>query len=676
VLVELYDWNERVAKYGNAPALNSTTTTTMQQQQLRMASPPVLAQLALRVKDKLLEAHKNSAANGDGEDGEQGGEPFLLDEKEVKALQSFTASISWAKKFIRNRQWNKGVGKLKAGRKKAAIAAMSSSGSSSADGVLDESSNDNGTTRLLQQRYRQQQQRKQQYQLAVQDYLARVREIRDNVVVPEYPDPDRVYMMDETDLYYGVLPCRSYVLRTSVEQHEDDGTVTGDDNGDELLVPSNPFMTTKRRVSLMVCANESGSDKLPVAVVSSDKEHNDCFVHARQVVLPLFYADDSTNLKRWFNLFLTHVRNQTSDKVLLLLNTNAKLVDPLGQVRVEWLRPPPPPPPYSTHVHLSHPMRGGGGGTGISSQLKRKYRYALLLRILKILDEIPTRRELAASANLSSQGLEEGQAAHLRNVMDILNEVWQTSDTTRIIQAAWNRSGIRDSAPQSLVSSLLNDSATNGDDTTRMILEILNELPSFEQKKEAEAAAAAVRNDQPVEGKSQLDVCLDELYATLLSLTDEEGAAKELLDEWVALEESQQVVEMNQQDDKIEYDVDKVIDRLVQGQVTKAWSEKGRATEGTHPDKQDKVVPASNIPGTSVSSRSSSSRALDNRCSSAADPGEIHRHVKALLTASSHFASLGSPEYRDVAVSLRDCVEQVRRTYRTEEAEEKKRQQR
>jgi hypothetical protein len=124
------------------------------------------------------------------------------------------------------------------------------------------------------------------------------------VIIAQY-DPENVYNMDETGLFFRLLPRYS------------------------LLMPDEDISTTrgkkksKDRVSLIVCANAVGTHKIPCALISKLKAP--ACIKDRQWPVPYFSQAkawmDVEMCWKWFNeVFLPEVKKRTEHCVLLLLD--------------------------------------------------------------------------------------------------------------------------------------------------------------------------------------------------------------------------------------------------------------------------------------------------------------------------------------------------------------------
>ena len=226
-------------------------------------------------------------------------------------------------------------------------------------------------------------------------------------LIAEY-DLDCVYNMDETGLFFKCLPNRSYLKK-----------------GDYKNARGNKLMKAKDRVTIYVCTNADGSDKVPLSMIGKAKEPR-CFVR-RKKKLRYFSQrrawSDTVTFKKWWRWFLEHIRRRTTKKVLLILDNcgphGNELIDPNGQVQVIFL------PPNCTSMF--QPM-----DSGVIAMLKKNYRTCLLMKMLELYDDRENLRKQADGMTAGIKGLAEGHPPHIRDAMDILYEVWEQVDPSTV----------------------------------------------------------------------------------------------------------------------------------------------------------------------------------------------------------------------------------------------------
>jgi hypothetical protein len=174
-------------------------------------------------------------------------------------------------------------------------------------------------------------------------------------IIAQY-DPENVYNMDETDLFFHLLPRYS------------------------LLMPDEDISTTrgkkksKDRVSLIVCANAMGSHKIPCALIGKPKAPaciKDC-----QWPVPYFIQAkawmDVEMCWKWFNeVFLPEVKKRTGHRVLLLLDNAPGHFEAFERenVRIVFF------PPNCTSWKQPYDM-------GIIAALKKRFKYLYLKDVL------------------------------------------------------------------------------------------------------------------------------------------------------------------------------------------------------------------------------------------------------------------------------------------------------
>lgn len=139
-------------------------------------------------------------------------------------------------------------------------------------------------------------------------------------------------------------------------------------------------MRTKDWVPGYVCANAGGFDKLPMAIIEKPKISN-CFRLGMRPV-PYFSEQNAwsnfVTFGKWFtDVFLTHIRKNTSKDVILLMHNcgphGSDLIDHREQRRIVTL--PPNCTSYCQPMHM-----------GIISAWKQKYRSLLLRLVVKRID--------------------------------------------------------------------------------------------------------------------------------------------------------------------------------------------------------------------------------------------------------------------------------------------------
>jgi hypothetical protein len=218
--------------------------------------------------------------------------------------------------------------------------------------------------------------------------------------------------MNKTGLFFKVLPNQSYVKKSESETT----------HGTKL-------MKAKDCVTLYITTNADGMDKVPLSMIGKPKQPR-CFVNQHHLLPMKYYSQkeawsNSTVFLKWWNNFLLHICRRTIKPVLLILDNcgphGTELKDPQGQVKVVFL------PPNVTSVY--QPM-----DAGVIAMVKKSYRYRLLERLLDIYQERKQLREAAKTTRMraGTMGLDERLAPHLRDIMDILDDVWNEITPTKV----------------------------------------------------------------------------------------------------------------------------------------------------------------------------------------------------------------------------------------------------
>jgi hypothetical protein len=190
-------------------------------------------------------------------------------------------------------------------------------------------------------------------------------------IIVQY-DPENVYNMDETGLFFHLLPRYSILM-----PNKDISSTRGKKK-------------TKDHVSLIVCTNASGTHKISYIMIGKPKEPT-C-IKDRRWLVPYFnqakaWMDVETCWK-WFNeVFVPEVKRRTGCPVLLLMHNASGHFDAFERknIRVVFF------PPNCTSWKQPCDM-------GIIAALKKRYKYLYLKDIFDFyeLDEQlkPRKREL------------------------------------------------------------------------------------------------------------------------------------------------------------------------------------------------------------------------------------------------------------------------------------------
>lgn len=222
-------------------------------------------------------------------------------------------------------------------------------------------------------------------------------------------EPANVYTVDETGLFYRLLPQDA---EASVAAFSTSSTVSRTQALD--------------RVTLVVCCNATGSDKLPVSVIARKRVHD-------APLLPCFTQPnawlDAHVFSQWFDdVFAPHVEQQQqrrsrdfdnvqNSKVLLLLDNapGHPVSFERGDIRVLALHP--------KSAAWVPPLE-----RGVITALKNRYKHRVLQDVLAYRAlPVGVQRELTLGAQhvrAHSAGLFFGRAPHLLDAAQCLADAW------------------------------------------------------------------------------------------------------------------------------------------------------------------------------------------------------------------------------------------------------------
>ncbi len=231
-------------------------------------------------------------------------------------------------------------------------------------------------------------------------------------IIAQY-DPENVYNMDETGLFFRLLPRYSLLM-----VDEDISTTKGKKK-------------SKDRVSLIVCANAVRSHKIPCALISKPKAP--ACIKDRQWPIPYFIQAkawmDVETCWKWFNeVFLPEVKKWTGRRVLLLLDDAPGHFEAFehDNVRIVFF------PPNCTSWKQPCDM-------GIIAALKKRFKYLYLKDVLDFyeLDEEAKLRKKMQGRKLQrgAVGVAYGNPAHLLDAASYVKEAWQSMSPSSIKNA-------------------------------------------------------------------------------------------------------------------------------------------------------------------------------------------------------------------------------------------------
>ena len=243
-----------------------------------------------------------------------------------------------------------------------------------------------------------------------------ISQLRSNLA--QYP-PDHVYNMDETGLFFKLLPRRTYVL-------ESEGRRT---------VRGIKAMKAKDRITAFLCTNADGSQKVDLSIIGKAQNPR-CFRMGKPDVQYFSQKNawaDNVVFKRWFyEVFLPHVRKTTSRPVALVMDNcgphGADISDGRGQVTIY------PLPPNCTALH--QPM-----DLGVIAEWKAHYRRNLLVEMMDDIENQEARRDQNKKRPGGMKGLAEGYDPHMLDVSRLCQKSWDDVKSEEIARC-WSKSGI------------------------------------------------------------------------------------------------------------------------------------------------------------------------------------------------------------------------------------------
>jgi len=193
-------------------------------------------------------------------------------------------------------------------------------------------------------------------------------------------EPDQIYNMDETGLFFRCLPNRAYVT-----------------SGRRRRARETKAMKAKDRVTLVLACNATGTHKVPVAIIGT-AEVPLCFKRPRSLCpLPYFNQKtawmDADVYEKWFKtIFVPAVRARTSLPVALVMD-NCGAHSKRGHAQVTTI--PLPPNVISNHQPLD---------AGIIAALKRRHKRRLLALVLEAFERTRSAQLAASRGRPSSSG--------------------------------------------------------------------------------------------------------------------------------------------------------------------------------------------------------------------------------------------------------------------------------
>lgn len=246
--------------------------------------------------------------------------------------------------------------------------------------------------------------------------------------------PDYVYTLSEARLFYQLVP--NQLLEYPPQR-------------------DHPASTSEDRVVVLVCANASGTHKIPILVVGkhpwpsylpSYHQHTrgrSSSLNGEEVPIQYFSQRevwcDCHTFQYWCdNVFLPAIQQRTSRPVLLLVENPGGHLSSFQHVNVATrFFPASNNPVVATQCQPMH--------HGVIRELKRKYKITLFQEMVNFLettdDERYTLIQRAMEKPLGAAGMSFGKPPHLLDAMVLLKEAW-ASITRRQLQLSWVKANL------------------------------------------------------------------------------------------------------------------------------------------------------------------------------------------------------------------------------------------
>ena len=291
-------------------------------------------------------------------------------------------------------------------------------------------------------------------------------------------DPDDVYNMDETGLFYKMLPDRTYCLESEKNPH---GT-----------------KIKKDRITAILCCNLSGTHKLPVAIIGSRNKPR-CFNRGCPPI-PYFHSPKAwinfDIYEKWFSrIFVSCVRGKSNRPVLLILD-NCSVHHKIAVENVTIIFLPP------NLTSTSQPL-----DQGIISAVKKQYKINVLKKVTDNMDQfIQNSKKIRQKSGLHQGGLPDVLDAAI-----ILKESWE-SISPNTIKKCWIHSNLLIEPLLAQVENMIDveDQVDYNGEVEEMCIKLANlYLPPFHDDKIAEKSKGIYQHNI----KKWLEGDIDEFHS-------------------------------------------------------------------------------------------------------------------------------------------------------------------
>lgn len=230
-------------------------------------------------------------------------------------------------------------------------------------------------------------------------------------------NPDCIYRVEEITLFFKLFPRKMYTMFT-----EDDKQVWSND----------ACMGPHDRVSVYLCTNTSGSDKVPIAIIGRPGHADvvptkmDGSNSAARFLKQEQAWSDGTTLRSWFvDVFEPHVRSVTSNPIALVLERGMPIMGKLrgsgDQINVITLPTACVGPTILARMTLADLWR-------------ICFRREMMRAIVRRLDRRVHLRSLNSGLREELRGLQEGYEPHVMDLMVISRDAWAAVSNASIAQ--------------------------------------------------------------------------------------------------------------------------------------------------------------------------------------------------------------------------------------------------
>jgi hypothetical protein len=215
-------------------------------------------------------------------------------------------------------------------------------------------------------------------------------------------EPENVYNMDETGLFFRLLPRYSMLL-----PNENVDTTRGKKK-------------SKDRISLVVCANATGTHKIPCTVIGKPKRP--ACIRNREWPVKYFNQSrawmDVATCWKWFDeVFQPEINKRTGRPVLLLMDNAPGHFEAFNRKNIEVAFFP------ANCTSWKQPC-----DMGIIAALKKRYKYLYLKEVLTYYEMDDSLKSIKAAQgkqlSRGAAGVAYGNAAHLLDAANIVKESW------------------------------------------------------------------------------------------------------------------------------------------------------------------------------------------------------------------------------------------------------------